>query len=109
MKIEDIIESLNRYIEEASKGKAVGHVVLHKVISPNPAFKAYKEVAFTLYLIIGRNRYPLIKVSNTFKIVGDIDDTALRPINIEFMKTLFEWSGSEDYKKIINGTYTQES
>lgn len=46
MKIEDVIESLNRHIEYRRSLKnitAKGHLVLQKIVIPNPTFKAYKE------------------------------------------------------------------
>ena len=45
MRVEDIIEGFNKHIEEKRKELNIntkGHLVLQKLITPSPTFKAYK-------------------------------------------------------------------
>ena len=51
MRVEDIIEGLNRHIEY-KRGllgvNTTGHLVLQKSINPHPTFKAYKEYNYSI-------------------------------------------------------------
>ena len=45
MRVEDIVEGFNKHIEEKRKELNIntkGHLVLQKLITPSPTFKAYK-------------------------------------------------------------------
>lgn len=54
MKAEDIVEGLNRHIEDRRSGRNIsskGHLILQRVIEPHPTFKAYKHIRLSYGLL----------------------------------------------------------
>lgn len=110
MNIEDVIESLNRHIENKRKelnlNDASGHLVLQKTIKAHETFKAYKEYNMTVWFIKGRCRFRVLTLNETVKSISENqEETIMKRLNIELCKMMFNWVGSGLYNQIVNGTY----
>lgn len=109
MKIEDIIESLNRNIEnkriELNLDPILGHLVLQKTIKPHSTFKAYKEYTFTIWFVKNGTKHIIMKLANTDKVIEGRDEMLVNRLSKELCYMLFNWVGSESYKQIIKGEY----
>lgn len=104
MKIEDVIESLNRHIEYRRSLKnitAKGHLVLQKIVIPNPTFKAYKEYKVILWFVDGNRKHELLTIKNTYKILDNTIDKVEKDVDIELCNLIFNWIGSESYNKVL--------
>lgn len=108
MKIEDIIEGLNRHIEcqRATLGiKETGHVVLHKEILPYPTFKIYKAFKYNLWFIKNKKSYKLLTLSQVLKVPTGQEELVEKELGISLSVLIFNWMGSDSYKEVINGEY----
>lgn len=110
MKIEDIIESLNRHIEDKRKklnlDTKLGHLVLQRTIKPHETFKAYKEYNLTVWFIKGRYKCKVIVVNKVDKVTTDSqEELIMRQINMELCKMIFNLIESDFYEHIIKGEY----
>lgn len=109
MRIEDIIESLNRHIEDKRQlnklDNLLGHLVLQKSITANSTFKAYKVISYTLWYVHIDKRYRVLHIQHTSKLLEGQEEKVIRDIEIRFMEMIFNWIGSSFYKEVINGTY----
>lgn len=108
MKTEDIIEGLNRSIEdkrEVLKIKTTGHLVLQKTVKPHQTFKAYKEYEFVIWFVKGGKKYRVITVKETAKVIDGQEETIMREMNVKLSRLIFNWIGSDFYEQVINGEY----
>lgn len=108
MKAEDIIEGLNRSIEdkrEALKIKTTGHLVLQKSVKPHQTFKAYKEYEFVIWFVKSGKKYRVITVKETAKVLDGQEETIMREMNVKLSRLIFNWIGSDFYEQIIKGEY----
>lgn len=109
MKIEDIIESLNRHIEDKRNSKKLdnllGHLVLQKVITTNSTFKAYKVVSYTIWFVNRDRKCRVLHIQHTCKLLEGQEEKVIRDIEMRFMEMIFNWIGSSFYEEVINGTY----
>ena len=86
MRVEDIIEGLNRHIEykrELLGVNTTGHLVLQKSINPHPTFKAYKEYNYSVWFVKNRKKYRVITVNIVDKVLEGQEETMIRRINIK--------------------------
>lgn len=107
MKVEDIIEGLNRHIENKRKDlniEAKGHIVLQKEININSPFKAYKNYKYTIWFI-NRKPYCLITVNQAARVIDGQEEFIERQMNTILCQSLFDWIGSDSYDKVIKGEY----
>jgi hypothetical protein len=107
MKTEAIIEGLNRYIDEYRKLNNIttkGHLVLQKIIEPK-AFKVYKEGIYTLWFILNRKKYEVLKLSKIDKIQEGQEETLYRALDIELIKEIFKLITSDKFRHILTSTY----
>lgn len=108
MVVEDIIEGLNRHIEERRKAlniNTTGHIVLQKSIKPNAVVKAYKEYNYFLWFVNKGKRHKILEVSMTDRVLSGQEDAFIRKMNIELSKLIFSFIGSFMYDSIISGDY----
>lgn len=108
MKVEDIIEGFNRHIDNkriALNISPKGHVVLQKMSTSHPTFKAYKEYEYIVWFIVGTNKYPLITLKHTAKVINGNEESVIRDINIELSELIFNFIGSTYYEQIIKGEF----
>ena len=108
MKAEDIIEGLNKSIEdkrEAFKIKTTGHLVLQRTVKPHQTFKAYKEYEFVIWFVKGGKKYRVITVKETAKVLDGQEESMIRRVNVELSRLIFNWIGSNFYEQVIKGEY----
>ena len=108
MKAEDIIEGLNRSIEDkrdALKINTTGHLVLQRTVKPHQTFKAYKEYEFVIWFVKGGKKYRVITVKETAKVLDGQEENMLREMNIMLSTSIFNWIGSNSYEAVIKGEY----
>ena len=110
MKAEDIIEGLNRSIEDkrdALKIKTTGHLVLQRSVKPHQTFKAYKEYEFIIWFVKSGKKYRVITVKETAKVLDGQEDTIMREMNVKLSRLVFNWIGSNFYEQVIKGEYNE--
>lgn len=108
MRVEDIIEGLNKHIEykrELLGVSTTGHLVLQKSSNPHPTFKAYKEYNYSVWFIKKGKKYRVITVNIVDKVLEGKEETMIRRMNIELCTNIFNLIGSEIYNQIVNGEY----
>ena len=111
MKAEDIIEGLNLHIETKRKDRGIkttGHLVLQKEIMPHSSFKVYKIYKYTLWFTKRGKSYKVITVQHTAKVPDGQEENMLREMSIMLSTAIFNWIGSEEYERVINGEYKTE-
>ena len=111
MKVEDIIEGLNKHIEikrEEMGIKTTGHLVLQKEIIAHSSFKAYKIYKYTLWFTKKGRSYKIIMFEHTAKVLDGQEEIMNREMNIMLSTSIFNWIGSEDYKKVLWGEFKRE-
>lgn len=99
MELEDVIESLNKYVEsrrynDEKCARAVEHFVLHKSITPVPTFKAYKVLEYTLWVVKGSDKYRFFTKKLTIKIPTGCEELVIKDFEmgflIDLLKVLFD-------------------
>ena len=108
MQIEDLIEAFNLTISQYRKSNSIdnrGHVVLQKNIEQNNTFKAYKTYVRTLWYVNGRNKYIILKVSHTDKVLDGQEEKIIKAVDMQLAIALFEFMSTEYYDQIIKGEY----
>lgn len=114
MKTEDIIEGLNRSVEDCRKSMGIsttGHLVLQRTVKPHQTFKAYKEYSAVVWFVKGIRKYELLHYTETARVIDGQEDTMIRKMNIELSRLLFNWVNSDYYVKVVKGEcdgYTNE-
>lgn len=107
MKTENIIEGLNRHIEIRRKELGIdtsGHLILTKKITTNTSFKAYKTYEYTLWYRDFKDKYRIITISKTDRVIGNEEDI-LKELDIDLCIAIFNWIGTDFYNKIMKGEY----
>ena len=94
MVIEDIIESLNKYVEsrrynDEKCARAIEHFVLHKSITPAPTFKTYKVLEYTLWVVKGSDKYRFFTKNFTAKIPTGCEELVIKNFEVDFLTDLF--------------------
>ena len=108
MKLEDIIEGLNRHIENKRKSLDInvqGHLILQKTIKPHSTFKAYKEYNFTIWFIKGRERFRVLTLNHVARVVDGHEEALMKDMIIMLSEMIFNWIGSSFYEQVIKGEY----
>ena len=108
MQIEDLIEAFNLTISQSTKLHNIdskSHIVLQKNIEQNNTFKAYKTYIRTLWYVSGRNKYVILKVSHTDKVLDGQEEKIIRAVDMQLAIALFEFIDTEYYDQIIKGEY----
>ena len=108
MRAEDIIEALNKHIEEKRKDNNVstkGHLVLQRMILANPTFKTYKSYYNTLWFVKNKKEYEVLSVKYVIKACECTEEQAYKRISMELCNSIFNWIGSEYYNQVINGEF----
>ena len=106
MRAEDIVEGLNRHIEDRRSERDIpskGHLVLQRVVEPHPTFKVYKTYKAILWFVKGKNRYIVISLSHSAKVLEGQEESMQQYINTELCHLIFNWIGSSFYEEVIKG------
>lgn len=96
-----VIEGLNLYIQERNPD-AEGFLVLHKNIERHSTIKMFKVITYTLWYVYRGKTKEVFSLSKATK---EVDDSFTKEVEVEFVKSLFRWSYTEDFNKVINNTY----
>ena len=108
MQIEDLIEAFNLTISQYRKSNNIdnkSHIVLQKNIEQNNTFKAYKTYIRTLWYVNGRNKYIILKVSHTDKVLDGQEEKIIRAVDMQLAVALFEFMDTEYYDQVRKGEY----
>lgn len=108
MKVEYIIEGLNKHIEDMRKIDNIltrGHLVLQRVITTNPTFKAYKSYEAILWFVKCNKKYRVVTTKYTAKAIDGHEELIEREVNTELCRLIFNWIGSNFYRQVIEGEY----
>lgn len=108
MKAEDIIEGLNRSIEDKRyelKINTTGHLVLQRTVKPHQTFKAYKEYESVIWFVKDGKKYRVITIKETAKVLDGQEETMIRRMNVELSRLIFNWIGSNFYEQVVKGGY----
>lgn len=108
MKAEDIIEGLNRSIEDRRdtlKIKTTGHLVLQRTVKQRQTFKAYKEYESIIWFVKNGKKYAVITVKETAKVLDGQEETMIRRMNVELSRLIFNWIGCNFYEQVIKGEF----
>lgn len=117
MKIEDVIDCLNRHINDLRilKGvKATTSIVLHKAVFPESSFKSYKRYEYTLWYIKKSEdkgdfeRYKILTLQNIKQTISGLEETIQREIDMKMCYLIFNWIGSNSYNQVILGENIRE-
>lgn len=111
MKLEDLIECLNRHIENKRESlgiKTKGHLILQRVIKQNNIFKLYKDYIITVWFIKGTKKYNVLTCNQVYKTTDNNEEKILKNLSIILSEEIFNWIGSEHYKQIIEGEYKSD-
>lgn len=108
MQIEDLIEAFNLTISQYRKSNNIdnkSHIVLQKNIEQNNTFKAYKTYVRTLWYVNGKNKYVILKVSHTDKVLDGQEEKIIRAVDMQLAIALFEFMDTEYYDQVRKGEY----
>lgn len=108
MKAEDIVEGLNKHIEDKRSERNIsskGHLILQRVVEPHSTFKAYKTYKAILWFVKGKNRHIVISLSHSAKVLEGQEGPIQQYINTELCHLIFNWIGSNFYEEVIKGEY----
>lgn len=109
MKIEYIIEGLNRHIESRREnlgiGPMQGHLVLQKTVQPLNNFKAYKEYSFIIWFVKGKDRFRVLTLNHKARVIGGQEEELMKELIIELSEMIFDWMGSNFYEQVVKGEY----
>lgn len=106
MRVEDVIEGLNRHIEYIRKTNnidAKSHLVLKKVINTNPSFKAYKEYIYTVWNVSKEGKHEVSNFVLLERVISGQEETLNRKMAIGLCESLFAWIRTEDFNKVVMG------
>lgn len=108
MQIEDLIEAFNLTISQYRKSNNIdnkSHIVLQKNIEQNSTFKAYKTYVRTLWYVNGKNKYVILKVSHTDKVLDGQEEKIIKAVDMQLAAALFEFIDTEYYDQVRKGEY----
>lgn len=117
MKIEDVIDCLNRHINDQRiiKGiKATTHIVLHKAIFPESSFKSYKRYEYVLWYIRKSEdkrdieRYRILTLQNIRQTISGLEEVIQRELDMQMCCLIFNWIGSNSYNQVVSGENIRE-
>ena len=109
MTLENIIESLNKYIIEEREERKINcktFLVLQKSLVPTPMFKAYKEYTVIIWLLNPKNKKKtaVLRYKKTDKFL-DSNDKNLTLAEKEICTGIFSFCRQQGFEEVIEGTY----
>lgn len=110
MKIEDVVESLNQYIEKIRRNKEINSksfLVLKRHIEPSEHFKAYKVAIVEIFVVNGPANYRLTTHSYQGRLVSSQEEDVLLDLERQVVKSLFELVNTDIFDKVVKGEYNE--
>lgn len=108
MRIEEMVEGLNRYIEEERINRGIdlySHLVFQLSISSHDTIKAYKKYEAVVWFVKSGLKYRVATVNQVAKVVDGEDKHIMRTISIDMSRMLFSLINKKAFQQIIEGTY----
>lgn len=108
MRIEEMVEGLNRYIEEERINRGIdlySHLVFQLSISSHDTIKAYKKYEAVVWFVKSGLKYRVATVNQIAKVVDGEDKHIMRVINIDMSRILFSLINKKAFQQIVEGTY----
>lgn len=108
MRIEEMVEGLNRYIEEERINRGIdlySQLVFQLSITPHDTIKAYKKYEAIVWFVKSGLKYRVATVCQVGKVVDGEDKYIMRSINIDMSKILFSLVNKKTFQQIIEGDY----
>lgn len=108
MRIEEMVEGLNRYIEEERINRGIdlySHLVFQLSISSHDTIKAYKKYEAVVWFVKSGLKYRVATVNQVAKVVDGEDKHIMRVINIDMSRILFSLINKKAFQQIVEGTY----
>ena len=112
MRIEDVVESLNQYIEDVRKSQLIeakSFLVLKRHIEPSEHFKAYKVAIVEIFVANGSINYRLTTHSYQGRLVSSQEEDILLDLEKQVVKTLFGLVNTDIFDKIVKGEYNEDT
>lgn len=118
MTLEDIVEVINRYIEEKRHYRNLDHItshlVLHKSVTPAPMAKAYKVYEYILWLVDSTKMYRVLTLRQQSRVLVGMEEVFTKDFEKAFIENLFKLvvdgksttSDKTILEEIIYGEYT---
>lgn len=96
----DIVEGLNKYLEQCRKPE-IGHFVLHKTIESNAIVKAQKVYRAEVWYVSINNRRLVFGAQINSRGVTEAENTRnLSLLTTDFTKALLEYVNSQEFKEL---------
>lgn len=108
MRIEEMVEGLNRHIEEIRVNRGLetnGYLVFQLSITPHGTIKAYKKYEAIVWFVKNGLKYRVATVCQVSKVIDGEDKFIMRSINIDMSKILFSLVSKKAFQQIIEGDY----
>lgn len=108
MRLEDMVEGLNKHIEEIRVQRKIitdGHLVFQLTIAPHETIKAYKKYEAVVWFVKNGNKYRVATVKQVAKVIDGEDKFIMRAIHIDMSRLLFSLVNKKDFQQIIEGNY----
>lgn len=109
MTLENIIESLNKYIIEEREERKIDcktFLILQKSLVPQPMFKIYKDYTVTIWLLNPENKKKeAIYTYKTIDKFTESNDKNLILANKDICKSIFSLCRQKEFDQVIEGTY----
>lgn len=111
MKIEDIINQLNKYIDQYRDKynipkQNIGHLNIQKQILPN-TFKVFKTYKYILWYIDSNESIEVLTISQVFKETEFNKEEALNEMDKQFTFEIIKLINSGTFNQIINNNFKQ--
>lgn len=96
MTLEDLIEALNRYIDEKRKAilpYRLSHLVLQRIVEPHPTFKSYKKYTLILWVVYDdKSKYRVLTLQHQYNTKDfpseEYQEALIRDIESKFITKL---------------------
>ena len=105
MKLENIIQGSNRFIQARRATPIKGHIALRKQINQNTTFKVYKTFILSIYYVDGRKPYLLEEIQYTDKVLSGQEYIVEKELSILLTEKILDIVTSDYFDSIIKGTY----
>lgn len=110
MRIEDIIEIYNQYIEDIRKSLNINDksfLVIRKYIKSSEQFKIYKTAKIEVIIVSNENKYMLLNNEFTDRILSSQEIDIMTNLEKQVIKTLFSINNTDLFNKVIKGEYNE--
>lgn len=104
MTIEDVVESLNVYVEEYRRTNNItssSYFVMKKSSEIASTFKAYKSVTEELYLISNKTKSLVLTTTLTDRVITGRDDTLYNKVDAKFILAIYDYIRKDKFIEVL--------